>query len=93
MRDADEIAFADEEVRLAEGDAAVDQLRGAGDDEERIAILLELRALVRVLGVLDGKLVQVELPLDPLEQLAAGLEKADPDDVPVLARPIRPPPR
>ena len=47
MPDADDVALADEEMRLAEGDAAVDQLRGAGDDEQRVAILLELRPLVR----------------------------------------------
>ena len=89
MPDADDVALADEEVRLAEGDAAVDQLRGAGDDEERVAILLELRALVGVLGVLDGEVVQAELALHPLQQFAARLEQADPDDVAVLAGPVR----
>ena len=61
MPHADDEALADEEVRLAEGDAAVDQLRGAGDDEERVAVLLDLRPLVGVLGVLDGEVVQAEL--------------------------------
>jgi hypothetical protein len=50
-------------VRLAEGHAAVDQLRGARDDEQRLAVLLELGALVGVLGVLDGEVVQAELEL------------------------------
>ena len=59
--DADDVALAEEEMGLAEGDAAVDQLRGARDDEQRVAILLELGALVGVLGVLDGEVVQVEL--------------------------------
>ena len=71
MPDADDVAVADEEMRLAEGDAALDQLRGARDDEERVAVLLELRALVGVLGVLDGEVVQVEFALHPQQQLAA----------------------
>ena len=63
--DADDVALADEEMRLAEGDAAADELGGARHDEQRVAILLELRPLVRVLGVLDGEVVQVELVLHP----------------------------
>ena len=88
MPDADDVALADEEVRLAEGDAAVDQLRGAGNDEQRVAILLELGPRVRVLGVVDGKVVQVELALHSQQQLAVGLQEADPDDVPLLAGPV-----
>ena len=65
MPDADDVALPEEEVRLAEGDAVVDQLRRAGDDEERVAVLLELGALVGVLGVLDGEVVQVELGASP----------------------------
>ena len=81
MPDADDIALADEEMRLAEGDAAFDQLRGAGDDEQRVAILLDLRPLVRMLGILDRQIVQVELRLHAQQQLAVGLEQADPDDM------------
>ena len=87
MPHADDEAAADEEVGLAEGDAAVDQLRGARDDEQRVAVLLELRPGVRVLGVLDREVVQPELALHPEQQLAARLEQADPDDVAVLAGP------
>ena len=36
MPDADDVAAADEDMRLAEGDAPVDQLGSAGDDEERV---------------------------------------------------------
>ena len=93
MADADDVAGADEEMGLAEGDAAVDQLGRAGDDEQRVAVLLELRPLMRVLGILDRQIVQVELPLDPQQQLAVGLEQADPDDMAVLARPRRRLPR
>ena len=88
MAHADDVAFADEDVGLAEADPAVEHLRGAGDDEERVPVLLELGAGVRVLGVLDGEVVQPELPLDPQEQLAVGLEQPDPDHVPLGARPL-----
>ena len=87
MPDADDVALADEEVRLAEGNAAADELGGARDDEQRVAILLELRPLVRMLGVLDGEVVQVELALHPAQEIAARLPQADPDDMPVLFGP------
>ena len=87
MPDADDVALADEEMRLAEGNAAAHELRGARDDEQRVAILFELRPLVRMLGVLDGEVVQVELALHPVQELAARLPQADPDDMTVLLRP------
>ena len=85
--DADDVALADEEMRFAEGDAAADELGGARDDEQRIAILFELRPLVRMLGVLDGEVVQAELALHPVQEIAARLPQADPDDMPVLLGP------
>ena len=88
MPDADDIAAPDEDMGLAEGDAPVDQLGGAGDHEERVAILLELRPLMRVGGVLDRERVQVELLLHAAQQRRLGLEQADPDDVVVFARPF-----
>ena len=48
MPDADDVTFADEEMRLAELNSSADQLRRSRHDEERIAILLELRPLMRV---------------------------------------------
>ena len=86
--DADDVALADEDMRFAERDTAVDQLRGAGDDEQRVAILLELRPLVGMLGILDGEVMQAELLLHPVQQLAVRLEQADPDDMAFLARPF-----
>ena len=65
MADADDVAGADEEMGLAEGDAALDQLGGPGDDEQRITILLELRPLMRMFGILDRQIVQLELRLNP----------------------------
>ncbi len=88
MPDADDIASADEQMRFAERNAAVQQLRRARDDEKRVAILFELGSLVRVLGVLDREIVQVELPLDAVQKLAVRLEQADPHDMPFLARPL-----
>jgi hypothetical protein len=84
---ADDIALADEEMRFAEGDAAVDQLRGARDDEQRLAILLQLGALVWMLGILDCKVVQVELRLHAQQKFAARLQKPDPDDMALPRRP------
>ena len=88
MADGDDVAAPDEEVRLAEGDAAVDELRGPRHDEERLAVLLELRALMRLLGVLDRHLVQVELLLHAAQKLRGGLVEADPDDVAGTLRPF-----
>jgi hypothetical protein len=85
--DGHDIAAPDEEVRLAEGDAAVHELRGSRDDEERLAILLEFWTLMRLLGVLDRHLMQIELPLDAAQELGRRLVEADPDDV---TRPLRP---
>ena len=88
MANADDIALADEKMRFTEDDAAIDQLRGARHDEQRVAILLQFGPLMRMLGVLDRKVMQVELRLDAQEQLAAGFQQADPDDMPVLGRPL-----
>jgi hypothetical protein len=40
-------------MRLAEGDAPLDQLRCPCDDEQRLAILFDLRMLMRLAGILD----------------------------------------
>ena len=65
---------ADEDVHLAE----LDRLRlvevpgRAQDAEQRVAVALELRALMGVDRVLDGELVQVELARDRGELLRVG---------------------
>ena len=61
MPHADDIALADEKMGLAEGDAALDKLRGARDDEQRVTILFQLRPLVGMFGVLDRQIMQAEL--------------------------------
>jgi hypothetical protein len=57
-------------------------LRRAQDHEQGIVVDLELRPLVRVVGVLDGQVVQVELALDLAQQLLPRLVHADPDEPP-----------
>jgi hypothetical protein len=54
-------------VGLTEGNPPIDHLGCAGDDEERVAVLFELGALMRVAGILDGEIMQAELRLDLLE--------------------------
>ena len=39
-------------------------------------------------GILDGQRMKVELGLHASQQLGAGLEQADPDDMAVLLRPF-----
>ena len=87
MTHRDDVAAADEQMGFAERDAALDPLRGARHDEQRVAILLDLRMLVRLAGILDGEIVQAELRLHARQQFGAGLEQADPDHV---TRPPRP---
>ena len=88
MPDADDIAAPDEDMCLPEGDAPVDQLGRAGDDEERVAILLKLGPLMCVGRVLDRERVQVELLLHAAQQRRLGFAQADPDDMVVLACPF-----
>jgi hypothetical protein len=59
-------------VRLAERDLAGDGLRGMHDDEQRIAVDLDLRALVRALRILDREFVQAEFLLQLFQQLLGG---------------------
>jgi hypothetical protein len=63
MADGNKISFADEQMSLAKCDAVANELRGARHDEQRVAILLDLRPLVGVVRILDGEIVQLELPL------------------------------
>jgi hypothetical protein len=87
--DRHDISFADEQMRLAEGDAVAVELRGARDDEQRVAILLDLWPLMGVVGILDRKVMQPELPLHAAEHRHVGLAQADPDHVVGLAAPAR----
>jgi hypothetical protein len=74
-------------MRLAEADApALRRLGGVRDQEQRIAIGLDLRPLVRVLRVLDGEVVQAEFLLQLVQQQVFGFVQADPDEAAILHR-------
>ena len=66
------ISTSHEDVGLAEGDALVDDLGRSRNDEERLAILLQLGMLVCLAGVFDGEGMQIELRLHPGQQIIAG---------------------
>ncbi len=65
------------------------QLRGARHDEQRVAILLDLRPLMGVLGILDREVVQLELALQAAEQRRVRLVQANPYNMARLAAPVR----
>lgn len=63
MADRDQEVRADEDVELGEVDLllGVEVAGGAQDDEEGVAVALQLGALMGLQGVLDGEFVEVEL--------------------------------
>ncbi len=75
------ISVPDKDVGFAEGDALVDDLGRASDDEQHFSILLQLRMLVGLAGVFDGEGVEIELCLHPRQQLIAWFEQTDPNDM------------
>ena len=81
----DHVLRRDEQHDLAELDLllVVVVARRAQDDEVGVVVVLQLRPLVGVIGVLERELVQVEALADVGQLLLAGLEEADPDEVPV----------
>ena len=89
MTDRNKISFADEQMGFSKCDAAANELRGASHDEQRVAILVDLRSLVGVVCVLDGKIVQVELLLHTGQQSDVWLVQSDPHHMAWLAAPAR----
>ena len=89
MADRNQISFADEQMGFAECDAVAVELRGARHDEQRIAILFDLRPLVGVVGVLDREIVQFELPLYAAQQRHVRFVQPDPHHMARLAAPAR----
>ncbi len=83
MPDADHEAVADEQMHLPELDLVrVGAVPGRSEhQEERVAVPLELGALVALPGVLDGVLVQVELTRDGGELGIVRTEQSDPGEV------------
>ena len=86
--DGDDELVADEDEDLTELDllGVGDPARSLEDDEQSVAVHLELRALVGLDRVLDCKLVEVELEPDRLELLLAWLQKPEPHEAAVLVR-------
>jgi hypothetical protein len=68
-----DIAGADEEMRLAEGDLGFRHLNRPRHDEHRVAVLLDFWLLMSVRRVLNRQRMQMELGRDALEQLHARL--------------------
>jgi hypothetical protein len=88
MADRDEVATSDEQVGFAESDSGLTKLGSAGNDEKTVAILLDLGPLMRLAGILDGKVVQTELSLDLSQERVARLQKADPHHMVGPPRPL-----
>jgi hypothetical protein len=62
----------------------IDIMGGLDDDEERLAVALDLRPLVGLDRVLDSQLVQVELAGDRLELLCCGFDHPEPNEGAIL---------
>src|SRR5207244_2278725 len=62
-------------------DATVDPLRWPRDNEQRLAILLDLGVLMRLAGILDCQIMQAELRLHALQEIGARLPQTNPHDV------------
>ena len=74
----EDIDFADQELLGAV--VVLHFLDRLQDGEQRIAVLLDLRALVTLARVLDGELVEAELERHLVQLLARGLEQRNPDE-------------
>ena len=86
----DDIAAPGEDMGLAELDLALDHLGGAQDQEQAVAIDLQLRALMGDMGIFDGEFMQAEMALQLGQQRLVGLVQADPDDAAFLRPANRP---
>ena len=88
VADRDQEVGTDEDHHLAD----VDQLLrpevadGLDDEEQRVAVDLELRPLVGADGVLDGELVELELAPDGVELHHGRLDQADPGEASAVLR-------
>ncbi len=87
VADGDDEAGVDEEHQLADLDhlLGVHVAGGLDDDEQGLAVELDLGPLVGLDRVLDRQLVEVELAGDRLELLRRRFDDAEPDEAPVVA--------
>ena len=81
----DDESLPGKEEDLAEPNAVRLVLGRLEDDEQGLAVDLELRPLVRLDGILDGELVEAELASDRFELLLGRLVEPDPGEAPLLA--------
>ncbi len=94
MAHGDDEVRVDEDQQLADLDhlVGVDVAGGLDDDQQGVAVELDLRPLMSVDRILDRELVQVELRRDLLELGGVGLEDAEPDEGAGAGdRPVPPP--
>ena len=85
VTDADEEMRTEEKSGLARMDRVGIEVRGAGDDEELVAIGLDLGQLVRLQRILDRKRVKAKPFRDALQLSRRGLIKAEPEEIAVSA--------
>ena len=85
-----DVLFTQEDVRLAEVDAAggAVELCRAQNDKELVAVHLDLGTLVRKVRILDRQVVQVEGPLHLAQELFLRLVQANPYELAGLIQDI-----
>src|SRR6266478_2948933 len=76
-----------ENVCLSKRDSPIHDLCRPRHDEQRVAVLLQLGVLMSLSRIFDRQRVEIELGLNALQQLLAGFEQTDPDDMTVLLGP------
>ena len=64
MSHGDDISTPHKQVGLSKSDLVVDDLRGAGNDEQGIAVLFDLRMLMGFARVFDCQVMEAELVLN-----------------------------
>ena len=84
MAHGDQEARADEDMGLPKTHVVFHMLGGVCGDEERAAEDLDLRPLVRMLGIFDGEVVQAEFLLQLVEQCVLWFVQADPHEAAVI---------
>ena len=85
MADGEHVVRADEHADLADAQVVrpvfeLDELDRMEHGEQRVAVLLDLRALVSFARILDRQFVQAEFVRDLVELGLSGLEQRDPDE-------------
>jgi hypothetical protein len=77
----DDMAVAEERGGLAIDDVAAGEMRGAADDEQLIAVYIDLRQLAVLERVLNRKRMQAVQSAQGLDLVATRVRQADPDEL------------